>query len=405
MIAPKASESLMDTPHGCVCVSLITSTTSMAIAACAYIMNRSQELNALRIRNTVMRSTQTMSCLAVLCVLFAGPIEATENEPGESIDYITLAFYPDRWEKMGADTTMYPWQGKHVVLLSPSKDHDPKIMARFIDRLDAGWTLYEELVGAKPKAHKKLNKRVAIAAVPDARLTCGAGCGRVGHTGIEVARFSRHDYPMVQKDMDAFAHYYFYEMGRNYFVFGNRHDAFQTGFAVFMRYVCMDALECKDPESGTRRKIEQAEAVYAESKLGFLDAFTVQGRLSEKQGRLPSYRGPSDQPVMYASAMLYLYKSYGKNDFLKAFYKQLLTCPTVRAQTPEQAMRQTLNWLVSASCAAGEDLTPVFIDRWRMPLAEETRKALEKVNFEQEGIKAGDILETIPAKFVGLSAQ
>ena len=42
-------------------------------------------------------------------------------------------------------------------------------------------------------------------------------------------------------------HYYFYEMGRNFYTFGDRHSLFITGYAVFMRYACMDALKCEDP--------------------------------------------------------------------------------------------------------------------------------------------------------------
>ena len=44
-------------------------------------------------------------------------------------------------------------------------------------------------------------------------------------------------------------HYVFYEMGRNYYTFGDRHSCFITGFAVFMRYVCMDALKCEDTDA------------------------------------------------------------------------------------------------------------------------------------------------------------
>jgi hypothetical protein len=34
----------------------------------------------------------------------------------------------------------------------------------------------------------------------------------------------------------------------NFYTFGDRHSCFTTGFAVFMRYVCMDTLGCHDDE-------------------------------------------------------------------------------------------------------------------------------------------------------------
>jgi hypothetical protein len=36
-------------------------------------------------------------------------------------------------------------------------------------------------------------------------------------------------------------------MGRNWYVFGGRHSSFITGYAMFMRYSCMDARGCENP--------------------------------------------------------------------------------------------------------------------------------------------------------------
>lgn len=345
-------------------------------------------------------------CLTILAVsVLLAPVTVWGADVGEAIDYKRHACYPDRWEKLGVYTTMYPWEGERVVLLTTGNELEPKVMKRIVGRLDAGWGLYAELIGKEPKAFKQLNDKVTIAALPDGRLTCGLGCGWVGATGIEVAKFYNEDLPMVAKDPDAFPHYFFYEMGRNYFVFGDRHSVFKTGFAVFMRYVCMDALKCTDPERRMREQIEGAEAVYAETDMSFLDAFTVKGRLSEKQGRLRDFSGPSDQPVMYASAMLYLQEQCGGRQFLKEFFKQLHTCPQVAPKDPESALLQSMNWLVAASCAAGNDLTLVFVDRWRMPLSDATRKALQRVDWKKEGIEAGRLLESIEVQFVGLAEE
>jgi hypothetical protein len=68
-------------------------------------------------------------------------------------------------------------------------------------------------------------------------------------------------------------HYVFYEMGRNFYTFGDRHSCFITGFAVFMRYVCMDALKCEDTDARTRQVIEGIEPLLSASGLSFLDLF------------------------------------------------------------------------------------------------------------------------------------
>lgn len=48
--------------------------------------------------------------------------------------------------------------------------------------------------------------------------------GRLGATGIEVAGFDR-DFRLVHENQSAFPHYYFYEMGRNWYAFGDRHSS------------------------------------------------------------------------------------------------------------------------------------------------------------------------------------
>lgn len=320
-------------------------------------------------------------------------------EPGTPMDYAKLAIYPDRWEARQVDTTMHPWEGERVVLLTTTPDYDPKVMQRFIDRLDAGWATYENIAGQSPRKHRVFNNKPTIAAVPDGRLTCGLGCGYVGSTGIEVAAFYNRDYKMVKDKPDAFAHYYFYEMGRNFFVFGNRHSVYTTGFAVFMRYICMDKLECEDPEAAMRKKIEAVEAKIAASDISFLDAFTNAGTLTEKKPRLKKFDGPCDQPCVYASAMLKLQRDYGGEVFLKKLYRQLMTCPSYRADHAKGALRQSVNWLVAASIAAEADLTPVFVDRWRLPLSNQTREALAAIDWSEEGLTAKAVLGEIEISF------
>jgi hypothetical protein len=70
-------------------------------------------------------------------------------------------------------------------------------------------------------------------------------------------------------------------------------------------------------------------------------AFTNSGRLTEKPNRLAT--SPSDQPVMYASAMLSLWKEHG-NDWLKGFFRQLATCEEKNWQARNGAQTQCLSW-------------------------------------------------------------
>lgn len=320
---------------------------------------------------------------------FAGPIEA-----GEPVLYDP--FYPDRWSERGVAPRLVPWSAQHVAFLTTNAAFDPSVMGPLVRRLDAGWALYADLTGSQPSPLKQVSGLTTVAAVPSPDFTCGYGCGYVGATGVEVGGFYAHDYPLLERDRKAVPHYYFYELGRNFYTFGDRHSLFTTGYAVFMRYVCLDTLECPDPDVATRRIIESAIGCYESNKLGFLEAFTTVTGRDEKAHRLVDAQGqtlvPSDQPVVYASAMLRLRRECGGNEWLKRFYRQLATCPEVDPESAAAGMRQSLSWLVAAACAAHRDLTPLFADRWRLPLDGDTRRRLSLVDWSDPELSAAAVL-------------
>lgn len=332
-------------------------------------------------------------------VVALGASAADAITPGEPIDYERLAFYPERWKEQGVDFDMTPWRGEKVVFLTKESGFDPGVMGGLLAKLDEGWDHYAALTGRSPAASRQVGGLPPIAAVPAARLTCGYGCGFVGATGIELSAFYSNDYKQIAADPNAIPDYYFYEMGRNYYTFGRKHSSFITGFAVFMRYVCLDKLGLKSAQP-LRSTIESAEAVYARSGLEFLPTFTNHAGLREKVNRLKDADGrtigPSDQPVMYASAMLRLRRDYGGDTWVARFFRQLATCPDVRVTDEATALRQCLNWLAAASCAAGEDLSPVFYEEWRMPLTTAQRRVMDEVDWEREP-KASEVVERLDA--------
>jgi hypothetical protein len=312
-----------------------------------------------------------------------------------------MAFYPDRWKKLGNAGRLITWPGHRVVFLTTQKDWNGLVMGRLVRRLDDGWSLYAELTGRSPRLFKNIDGKSTVAAVPEGKLTCGYGCGYVGSTGIEVAGFYDKDYPLLCRNPNAFPHYYFYEMGRNFYTFGNRHSLFTTGYAVFMRYVCMDTLKCYDPDRQTRLMIEKAEGLYSRTDVTFLQAFTTLAGIDEKTPRLKQPNGrplnPSDQPVMYASAMLKLWQHLGGRVWLKRFFAELAKCPEIKPDSEEAALCQSFSWLVAVSCAARHDVSSIFVDRWHFPLTPETRKALKKNSWKKAS--ADTVLKKIVPQF------
>ena len=339
---------------------------------------------------------------SLLCLLsFSLLAPAADIKPGKAVDYSKLAFYPDRWEKQGFEMQLHPWIGEHVAFLTISDDFDAKAMTGFVGKLDGGWKTYLDFTGKSPRGSRLVDGKAPIAAIPGSGLTCGFGCGYVGHTGIEANGFYTGTYKSIQKDPRNTPHIYFYEMGRNFFTFEERHDTFTTGFAVFMRYVCIDTLELVDGDEKTREIINAAIDVYSETDMPFLKAFTNSHGLTEKQNRLD--HGPTDQPVLYASAMLQLWKTHG-NDWAKAFFRQIHTAPKSAQRTPEGARIQALSWYLAASLAAKKDLAPIFVDQWRLPLTDKEKKALTKVKWDDETLTVAD-LQKLLAKFAPLTRR
>jgi hypothetical protein len=339
-------------------------------------------------------------CLSVGLAWRASAGAVSAVQPGSARDCNDIVFYPERWKESKTSTMLYPWPGQEVVFLTTRQDLDHEVMARLLTRLDDGWRLYAELTGRRPEPFKLFDGKPALLAIPNADLTCGFGCGYIGCTGIEFAGFYDEDHKLLREHPQAMPHYYFYEMGRNFYTFGERHSLFITGYAVFMRYVCMDVLKCDDPDIETRRGIEVAEELLSKSDMSFLQGFTTLAGLDEKAPRLKNKEGewffPSDQPVMYASVMLKLRREYGREKWLKRFFAQLATCPEIEPKDESAARRQSLSWLVAASCAAQKDLSPVFADRWRMPLSPQTRRTLSGTNWSDPNLAAGQVLKSLP---------
>jgi hypothetical protein len=194
-------------------------------------------------------------------------------------------------------------------------------------------------------------------------------------------------------------HYAFYEMGRNFYTFGDRHSCFICGFAVFMRYVCMDALGCFDNEIEARRVIEKAESFHAKDEMSFLKFFTNADGLSEKEPRVKLPDGkwlqPSDQPVTYASAMLRLRRECGGDAWLKRFFAELAACPGSKPDTRDGALAQCWHWYLCASVAAHRDLANIFADEWRLPLEDVTRIALKNISWSAADLSAAEISKKV----------
>jgi hypothetical protein len=54
-------------------------------------------------------------------------------------------------------------------------------------------------------------------------------------------------------------------------------------------------------------------------------------------------------------------------------------------------LKQSWYWLLCASVAAQKDLSPLFAVEWKLPIAEETRAALGKVDWKKTGLTVKEV--------------
>ncbi len=163
-----------------------------------------------------------VACLSILCV----PLRA------ETVSYTSFE----------GDTYMLAaWRGSNVAVLTQDASLDPVAMGELVGAIDQGYSVYQTITGREPNpwGPTTLDGLSTIAQVDS---TCGAGCGYLGFTGIEIlSSFFEDVYDATAND-GQYDQLPFYELGRNFWFYGDQLgtvDPFVTGFAIANRFVSM----------------------------------------------------------------------------------------------------------------------------------------------------------------------
>ena len=166
--------------------------------------------------------------------------DVTQISPRSSYEYISF-----KNEKL----SRIPWVGRNVTLLTYSPNLDPNVMSRILNALDVAYDSYAEITEFTPGIARAYEGKLSIAEMTPETVGCGAACGYLGATGIEIqTQLFMRLYNGV-KLHDQFDEPLFYELGRNFWNYGSYREVLvgstgsskwfdinTTGFAVFMRY-------------------------------------------------------------------------------------------------------------------------------------------------------------------------
>src|SRR6187551_2380865 len=140
---------------------------------------------------------------------------------------------------------LYKYEGTKTMILADSNVLDADIMKKWSDAMDGTYNFYYSCTGQYPTCYTNvtcINGKSTIAKVVN---TCGAGCGYLGTTGIELQATYFDIFYNNLLNNNQYDQVPFYEFGRNFWFYDSKlryqtNDPIVTGYAVFMRFMAME---------------------------------------------------------------------------------------------------------------------------------------------------------------------
>ena len=306
-----------------------------------------------------MKLTNVASILMTLCLTLP---EAVSAQP-KPYQYRT---FEDQ------SITLYPYTGQNIALLVPSPNLNEATLTQIVTVFDAAYDYYEQTTGREPALYFNYNGLGTIAVVPK---TCGAGCGFLGATGIELVNPTFDVLYSGVRNNNEYDQVVFYEFGRNFWFYGDQVEykgsdntgSITTGYAVFMRFMALEATKVTPgPFNGTDFSVFQAEVE------GLLDLYLADPSLNWNNtlrlGKAPSNSLNLGATDLFASFLFELRELYG-DQFIQQIWKEVENRPN--ASTTQDAVD---NFILAASAAADENLTSLFVDTWRWPISNSAKE-------------------------------
>lgn len=220
--------------------------------------------------------------------------------------------------------------------------------------------IYENLNG---RMHGTKNNSQYFVAIVE--QTCGVGCGIIGNPGIEIeeTKFERicKSYT-INKKFDSLI---FYELGRNFWFYNKQltcsnpflTEAMRTGFAVFMRNICVEKLRIESDSindykySDYLKELKSIYEYYSRDSTLNITKTLFAGDLPV----LPSHFTVTSANF-WASLLYYLYERPEFGDqWLNKVWQEVSLLP------PSANENDVLNNFYIACCkASGNDLRTIF---------------------------------------------
>ncbi len=284
---------------------------------------------------------------------------------------------------------MVAYEGSHVAVLVPEGTSvDAAVMDRLLQAFDIGWEYYTDLTGREPVefAETLFHGKSTISIVES---TCGAGCGYLGFTGIEIlsdffGAGLETDFPWIEGFYDAALHdelqtIVYYELGRNFwFYFDQLGDyGFTTGYAILNRYYAIETaasalgfyIQPVDVDIQNVSLPVVAETYFSDPSLDGLNTLGADTGVTNPTG----LNGSAD----LGAALYRILREHIGPDAYALFWQTLGTLP---GQANISAADAFINFADAALTASGVDFSFLFKDGWEFTVGGASSDHLAVIN-------------------------
>lgn len=270
----------------------------------------------------------------------------------------------------GSVSTLQPWFGKHIVLLTPRSDLDIKVMEEIVKSLDDGYEYYNKVTGREPVKWDRytIDGRGTIASVDH---TCGGACGFLGYTGIEMIHPWVDELYNDVRERGVHHTTFFYETGRNFWFYSGKLDFsanfkmnVNTGYSELMKYMATDYihLPIRPAEAPTRKNLEGLADIYLAAPDWNWSKVIETGNAPAGDNQTTSAH------LLFASLLLNLQKNYGGHTFIERFLKE------ADKRKPTTSVQDAIdNMAIAISAGANSNLSNILVNRWRITISQSVK--------------------------------
>ncbi len=292
---------------------------------------------------------------------------------------LTTAFAqkPQTYVSFDKDTlNLFAYEGAKTMILSNTSNRDSLTMNKWVESMDGAYAYYAACTGREPNFYTDFTHLNDLSTIARVDRTCGAACGYIGWTGIEIMNTFFDRFYDDLKNRGEYGQEPFYEFGRNFWFYSDQleyteNDPIVTGYAVFMRFMAMDHLRLKGAPFWSWTFDQFRNEVRGLLRTYLADTtYTWHNTLGKGVGLRNMQLGATD---LFASFCFYMFDHHGGHEWVKAVWKEAGVLP--KKNTTQDAVD---NFIIASSRAAKQNLIPLFT-QWRWPVTQKVRDALQSL--------------------------